>query len=271
MPAKPGLRLRLITITSWASSTSMIGMPGDRRVGVVLGGRVGDVVGADHHRDVGLRHLGVDLVHLLELLVGDVGLGEQDVHVAGHPARDRVDRVVDVDAALLELVGELLDRVLGLGDRHAVAGDDDDRVGVAELDRGVLGRRSSVTGAPPSPPPPRSARRRSRRTGGWRSSGSSPSAISSVRIVPEEPTSVPATIRTTLSRAKPAAAAARPVKALSSEITTGMSAPPIGSTKRLPSTRRGDQDADVEALRRGVVVDAEDDAAGEDRRRAAAR
>ena len=60
-------------------------------------------------------------------------------------------------------------------------------------------------------------------------------AISSVRIVPEEPTRVPATIRATLSSAKPAAAADRPVNAFSSEITTGMSAPPIGSTTRLPS------------------------------------
>ena len=47
---------------------------------------------------------------------------------------------------------------------------------------------------------------------------------------------MPATISATLSSAKPAAAAARPVKALSSEITTGMSAPPIGSTTRLPSS-----------------------------------
>ena len=46
---------------------------------------------------------------------------------------------------------------------------------------------------------------------------------------------MPATISATLSSAKPAAAAERPVKALSSEITTGMSAPPIGSTTRLPS------------------------------------
>jgi hypothetical protein len=59
-------------------------------------------------------------------------------------------------------------------------------------------------------------------------------AISIVRIVPEEPTRVPATISATLSSAKPAAAAERPVKAFSSEITTGMSAPPIGSTTRLP-------------------------------------
>ncbi len=62
------------------------------------------------------------------------------------------------------------------------------------------------------------------------------SLISRVRIVPEEPTRVPATISTTLSSANPAAAAASPVNAFSSEITTGMSAPPIGSTKRLPST-----------------------------------
>ena len=61
-------------------------------------------------------------------------------------------------------------------------------------------------------------------------------AISSVRIVPEEPTSVPATISETLSSANPAAAAESPVNALSSEITTGMSAPPIGSTTRFPSS-----------------------------------
>ena len=35
---------------------------------------------------------------------------------------------------------------------------------------------------------------------------------------------------------KPLAATARPVNALSSEITTGMSAPPIGSTKATPNT-----------------------------------
>ena len=60
--------------------------------------------------------------------------------------------------------------------------------------------------------------------------------ISSVSNVPEAPTRVPATIRAKLSRMKPEAATARPVKALSSEITTGMSAPPMGSTKATPST-----------------------------------
>ena len=62
------------------------------------------------------------------------------------------------------------------------------------------------------------------------------SAISIVRIEPEAPTSMPPTISATLSSAMPAAAADRPVNAFSSEITTGMSAPPIGSTNMLPSS-----------------------------------
>ena len=61
------------------------------------------------------------------------------------------------------------------------------------------------------------------------------SAICRVRIEPEAPTSIPATIRAVLSSARPAAAALRPVKALRVEITTGMSAPPIGSTANTPS------------------------------------
>ncbi len=47
---------------------------------------------------------------------------------------------------------------------------------------------------------------------------------------------MPATISAGLFSAIPVAAADRPVKAFSSEITTGMSAPPIGSTTALPSS-----------------------------------
>ena len=60
--------------------------------------------------------------------------------------------------------------------------------------------------------------------------------IKVVSNVPEAPTSVPATIRAKLLSTKPVAATERPVKALSSEITTGISAPPIGRTKATPST-----------------------------------
>ena len=61
-------------------------------------------------------------------------------------------------------------------------------------------------------------------------------AMRFVRIEPEAPTSMPATIIAMLLRAIPVIAADRPVKAFRSEITTGMSAPPIGSTIMLPST-----------------------------------
>ena len=60
--------------------------------------------------------------------------------------------------------------------------------------------------------------------------------ISSVSIVPDAPTSMPLTISTLFDSSKPVAAAASPVNAFSSEITTGMSAPPIGSTNSTPKT-----------------------------------
>ena len=59
-------------------------------------------------------------------------------------------------------------------------------------------------------------------------------AIRLVKIEPDAPTIMPATIIAVLFNAKPAAAADNPVIALSSEITTGMSAPPIGSTTNNP-------------------------------------
>ena len=59
----------------------------------VIGARggIGHVVGADDQGDVGLREVAVDLVHFDQAVVGDVGLGEEDVHVTGHAARDRMD------------------------------------------------------------------------------------------------------------------------------------------------------------------------------------
>ena len=61
------------------------------------------------------------------------------------------------------------------------------------------------------------------------------SLISLVSSVPEAPTSVPATISAKLPSTNPPAATASPVKAFSIEITTGMSAPPMGRTKATPS------------------------------------
>ena len=60
--------------------------------------------------------------------------------------------------------------------------------------------------------------------------------ITMERINPDAPSSAPAMISTLLSSAKPVADAARPAYEFRSEITAGMSAPPIGITNSTPST-----------------------------------
>ncbi len=56
-----------------------------------------------------------------------------------------------------------------------------------------------------------------------------------VSTVPEAPTKEPTTMSKWFSKTKPVIAAAKPENAFSSEMTTGMSAPPIGRTIRTPS------------------------------------
>ena len=59
-------------------------------------------------------------------------------------------------------------------------------------------------------------------------------AMSCVSSVPAAPTTVPAMIMAALSSTKPSKPTARPVSALYSEMTTGISAPPIGSVMAMP-------------------------------------
>ena len=58
-----------------------------------------------------------------------------------------------------------------------------------------------------------------------------------VRISPDAPTSEPAMMSRLFSSTKPVAQAARPEYEFRSEMTTGMSAPPIGTTRPTPRTR----------------------------------
>ena len=62
-----------------------------------------------------------------------------------------------------------------------------------------------------------------------------------VRINPLAPTSAPETINTLLRITNPAAQAASPEKLFSKAITTGISAPPIGITKRTPNIKAKEQ------------------------------
>ena len=73
--------------------------------------------------------------------------------------------------------------------------------------------------------------------------------------VPEAPTSVPLMISAGCASTKPVAATASPVNELSSEITTGMSAPPIGITMQHAERERrraADQERTARAARRAA-------------------
>ena len=107
---------------------------------VVARGGVHDVVGAEHQRDVGLRHLGVDFVHLHQCRVRDVRLGKQHVHVAGHAARHRVDGELHDDAAFGERVVQLPHLVLRLRHRHPVTRNDHHVARLLEQLRGSFDR-----------------------------------------------------------------------------------------------------------------------------------
>ena len=58
-----------------------------------------------------------------------------------------------------------------------------------------------------------------------------------VKIKPLAPTKDPATIKTLFSSNKPANAAAIPEKEFKSDITTGISPPPIGNTNPTPPNK----------------------------------
>src|ERR1019366_653184 len=63
----------------------------DRAGRIGAGGGVGDVVGADHQGNVGLREFAIHFLHFNQVLVGNVGFGQENVHVAGHSAGHRVN------------------------------------------------------------------------------------------------------------------------------------------------------------------------------------
>ena len=57
------------------------------------------------------------------------------------------------------------------------------------------------------------------------------------KIAPDEPTSAPVIINAVFSKVKPIPAAAHPEYELSIEITTGISAPPIGIINKSPNKK----------------------------------
>ncbi len=72
----------------------------DRAARIVPRSRVDHVVGPDDECDVRLRHVVVNVIHLDQLVVWDLRLRQQNVHVAGHAAGHGMNREAHIDAAL---------------------------------------------------------------------------------------------------------------------------------------------------------------------------
>src|SRR5467141_4683605 len=111
--------------------------PVDGAGSIRAGGRVGDVVGANHQGDVGLREVTIDLIHLDQAVVGNIGFGEQHIHVARHASGNGVNGETHVHAALAQSIVEFADFVLSLGHGHAVSGNYDDPVGARKDGSGL--------------------------------------------------------------------------------------------------------------------------------------
>src|SRR5580693_4575669 len=105
-------------------------------------GGIGDVVGTDHESHIGLRKVTIDKVHLQELVVRNVGFGQQHIHVAGHAAGDGMNAEGDLHAAFGQGIVKFAHFVLSLRDGHAVAGNDNHFAGRGENSGSFFWRRA---------------------------------------------------------------------------------------------------------------------------------
>ena len=86
----------------------------DRRPLGIASSGVEHVVSTDDDDRVGIGKLIVDRLHLVETIVVHISLGKEYVHVSRHTTSHRVDRILNISAALGELIGQLLDLLLCL-------------------------------------------------------------------------------------------------------------------------------------------------------------
>ena len=111
----------------------------DRCALSLTGGRIEDVIRADHDHEVGRLEVVIDPLHLEEVIVGHIRLGEEDVHMARHTTGDGMDGKAYVCAIAGQRIGEVLHLVLRLCERHTIAGDDDHLLSLVEELGGIIG------------------------------------------------------------------------------------------------------------------------------------
>ena len=86
---------------------------------------VDNIVGPDDDGNVNGGDGGVNVIHLAKLLVRNISLSKENVHVPRHTPCDGVNGVANFAAVLLQDFTEFLDGMLCLGDGEAVTGNED--------------------------------------------------------------------------------------------------------------------------------------------------
>ena len=104
----------------------------DRCALSLTGGRIEDIIGSDHDHEVGVLKVVIDPLHLEEVIVRHIRLGEEDIHMARHTTGDGMDGKANFGAIAAKRVSELLHLMLRLRERHTIAGDDDHLLRIVE-------------------------------------------------------------------------------------------------------------------------------------------
>ena len=90
------------------------------------------VVSPDYNSGIYLGKVVVDSLHLKEIIVGNIRLGKEYVHMPRHTTGHRMDGKANLCAPLAESIGKLLYLVLSLSQRHTIAGYDNYALGGGE-------------------------------------------------------------------------------------------------------------------------------------------
>ena len=90
------------------------------------------VVSPDYDSGIYLGKVVVDSLHLKEIVVGNIRLGKEYVHMTRHTTGHRMDGKANLCAPLAESIGKLLYLVLSLSQCHTIAGYDDYSLGCRE-------------------------------------------------------------------------------------------------------------------------------------------
>ena len=90
------------------------------------------VVCPNYDSGIYLGKVVVDSLHLKEIVVGNIRLGKEHVHMTRHTTCHGVNSKANLCAPLAESIGKLLYLVLSLSQRHTIAGYDNHALGCGE-------------------------------------------------------------------------------------------------------------------------------------------